>query len=54
MERYATAGVFASRVRKRLKSKEIAEPHDPSMREHIEGKDLALFLSGGQEDGGMP
>jgi hypothetical protein len=48
MEEYATPGVLASRVRKRLKNKEIAKPHDPGMRKHIEGKDLvSSFLSGG-------
>ena len=47
-------GCFASTVRKRLKNKEIAELHDPRMRKRIEVKDLAIFLDGGQEDGGMP
>jgi hypothetical protein len=47
-------GVFASRVRKRLKNKEIAKLHDPSVHKYIEEKDLALFLDGGREDGGMP
>jgi len=37
-----------------LKNKEIAELHDPRMRKRIEVKDLAIFLGGGQEDGGMP
>jgi len=54
MRGYATPGVFASSVRKRLKNKEIAKLDDPSVRKRIEVKDLALFLGGGQEDGGMP
>jgi alkaline phosphatase len=47
MRGYATPAVFASRVHKRLKKKEIAKPHDPSIRKYIEGKDLAIFLGGG-------
>jgi hypothetical protein len=43
---YATPGVFPSSVHKRLKSKEIAKPHDPNVRKHIEEKDLGLFLGG--------
>jgi hypothetical protein len=36
------------------KNKEIAKLHGPSVRKRIEGKDLARFLGGGQENGGMP
>jgi hypothetical protein len=51
--RYATPGVFASSVRKRLKNKEIAKPSDPYVRKRIERKELGDFLAG-RTGGRMP
>jgi hypothetical protein len=50
---YATPGVFASSVRKRLKTKGLVKTPEPSVRKRIERKELGEFLCG-QEDGGMP
>jgi hypothetical protein len=49
---YATPGVFASSVYKRLKSKEIEKRSDPK-RKRIGGKNSGNFV-GKQEDGDMP
>jgi hypothetical protein len=46
---YATPGIFASSVCKRLKNKEIAKQSDPNVRKCIEGENLGDFV--GKQEG---